>query len=399
MNSINQVDTFHMYLSNRDGETSESEFTVQFPRLIELHRPMECALIEANFPSKIETSTFTNSYEIKLKCIYFKSDNKNFLAEVEKVEKVTEIDKYIIEPGNYTLKKLFDRLKTINALANQFIDLKNNEHNTQQNLMTSVAKSTTVEYPRMILWRGSKVRILGGAMINKYEPMNFELVISPGIEHEQWDVHNTTRNLLYGKIKNKITKKNHLYDTYTEAGQLKYKIDPYPGPYGKNKPSGTLRGYTEEEVLRAIYFFEISQELHELFGYALDQYPLYEYDEKKEINFFWPSNLYDEYLIRSIIQNPVKLEIDVDTLFVYCDILKESYVGNMKVNILRIFPRIKSSIEDKITYNFNNLVFIPLRVENIDSITISIRNYMGEKIKFDGNDISLLLEIRPIEHK
>ena len=175
-------------------------------------------------------------------------------------------------------------------------------------------------------------------------------------------------------------------------------IDPYPYPHNKNKPTGTLRGYTEEHVLRAIYFFEISKELHETFGYSLDQYPLFEYDDAKEKEFFWPAKEYFDYLIKH--HKPkykTILEIDNDTLYVYCDILKESYVGNMKANILRIFPTNKTSNEEDVTYTFHNLIFIPLRVENVDSITISVRNYLGDVIKFEGNDISVLLEFRPIE--
>jgi len=84
----------------------------------------------------------------------------------------------------------------------------------------------------------------------------------------------------------------------------------------------------------------------------------------------------------------------IDIIFIYCNIVKHSYVGNTKSNILRVFKRLNKSGQ----YNFQNLLYVPLRIEEINSIKISCRDNLGDVIKFKDGNISLTLLFRPIEH-
>ena len=85
---------------------------------------------------------------------------------------------------------------------------------------------------------------------------------------------------------------------------------------------------------------------------------------------------------------------DVDIIFVYCNIVKHSFVGNTRSNILRVFKRLDKTNH----YNFQNLLYVPLRIEEINSIKISCRNNLGEIIKYTDGHISLTLLFRPIEN-
>ncbi len=82
----------------------------------------------------------------------------------------------------------------------------------------------------------------------------------------------------------------------------------------------------------------------------------------------------------------------------YSDIVKETYVGNTKSNILRVFPVNKLDKNKIISYNFEHLFYIPLRVNEIISIKISIRDSLSNIIIYDEGDISLTLIFRPKEH-
>ena len=93
-----------------------------------------------------------------------------------------------------------------------------------------------------------------------------------------------------------------------------------------------------------------------------------------------------------------RFKAEVDIFYLYLDIIKESYIGDQKSNILKIFARNKISNEELVSYHFESNLYIPLRVEEIISIKLSIRNYLGELLGFDEGGILVTLLFRPIEH-
>ena len=137
------------------------------------------------------------------------------------------------------------------------------------------------------------------------------------------------------------------------------------------------------------YYFNFEKELHNMLGFDPANYPHLIFDNKKPERFFTS--------VKSAIKQP-NWNINTDVYYIYCDIVKESYIGNVKANILRIFPRNKQSMSDIVNYSFDNKIFIPLRIEEIASIKISIRNNFGEVLKYDKGDIFGTLLIRHIEY-
>ncbi len=137
----------------------------------------------------------------------------------------------------------------------------------------------------------------------------------------------------------------------------------------------------------AKYYPEFPENTHELLGFNPGSYPVV-----KNINDGKEIEDYDEFAENS----PINL--DIDSFYVYSDIIKESYINDTKVNILRIFQRDKKTNDEVISYSFDEKLFIPLRVKEITSIKISIRNVSADELFFTRGGIRCTLLIRPIEY-
>lgn len=88
----------------------------------------------------------------------------------------------------------------------------------------------------------------------------------------------------------------------------------------------------------------------------------------------------------------------VDNYFVYSDIIEESQIGNVKANLLRVVSKENSFFEDVNIYTFNNLMFVPLRINEINSIKISITDNFGQIINYKNGYIYLKLLFRNDEN-
>ena len=88
-----------------------------------------------------------------------------------------------------------------------------------------------------------------------------------------------------------------------------------------------------------------------------------------------------------------------EQIYLYCDIVKESFVDNQKVNILQTFlSEMKKSENDIRSIEFKNLIYIPLRIDEITSISIQLRDTNGEFIYYTKGRITCVVKFRPIEH-
>jgi len=111
-----------------------------------------------------------------------------------------------------------------------------------------------------------------------------------------------------------------------------------------------------------------------------------------------PNNIWTNNSLEPKAINKSEIKNIVDILFVYSNIVKESYVGNTKSNILRVFPVNKIDKNIIISYRFEHPFYIPLRVNEIISIKISIRDSLSNILLYDEGDITLTLLFRPKEH-
>ena len=74
-------------------------------------------------------------------------------------------------------------------------------------------------------------------------------------------------------------------------------------------------------------------------------------------------------------------------------------MNDQKVNILQTFLSEKKVSDNDIrSIEFENLIYIPLRIDEITSISIQLRDMKGALIYYDKGALNCVLIIRPIEH-
>jgi hypothetical protein len=83
----------------------------------------------------------------------------------------------------------------------------------------------------------------------------------------------------------------------------------------------------------------------------------------------------------------------INNLFIYCDIIESTIVGDTKAPLLRIVEA-KGSIGEIITRTYDDPRYIPLQKKNFDSIEIDIRDQLGAPIQFETGRVIVTLHFR-----
>ena len=83
-----------------------------------------------------------------------------------------------------------------------------------------------------------------------------------------------------------------------------------------------------------------------------------------------------------------------DILIVYTDIITKSYINDKKANIL---ARFKYDEKSEVKLN-DKIIYLPLRVQEFNSITVDIRDILGRKVYFTSGVLSITLIIRSIKY-
>lgn len=87
------------------------------------------------------------------------------------------------------------------------------------------------------------------------------------------------------------------------------------------------------------------------------------------------------------------VNVGINSLYVYCDILEHVPVGDTQSPLLRIVNA-KGKPQETIHSIFDNPRFVPLRNKHFDSVEIDIRDCFGESISFEDGEVILVLEFR-----
>lgn len=154
--------------------------------------------------------------------------------------------------------------------------------------------------------------------------------------------------------------------------------------------SGTINVTWEVNGLAhiALFCYKFNKPLHDLLNLPSISYPLidfyYEGIHKGALNI----NSGDDFKI-----SIPKTYIDNTILYIYSDIVNSSFVDKDRTNILR--PVFYSS--NKPNVNIENISFTPIRLDEIESIKIVIKDIHGNDIYFSKGFLSLTLHVRPIE--
>lgn len=89
------------------------------------------------------------------------------------------------------------------------------------------------------------------------------------------------------------------------------------------------------------------------------------------------------------------LQAGIHALYVYCDLLQFTHVGNIKAPLLRA---VDSGGEDGevVTRYYERPRYIPIQKKSFDTIQIIIRDDLGEKILFESGKVLLTLHFRRV---
>ena len=92
------------------------------------------------------------------------------------------------------------------------------------------------------------------------------------------------------------------------------------------------------------------------------------------------------------------LQSGIHALYVYCDLLQFTHVGDIKAPLLRVVDS-GGEVGDVITRYYERPRYIPIQKKIFDSVQITIRDDLGEKIQFENGKVLLTLHFRRTQNQ
>jgi hypothetical protein len=83
----------------------------------------------------------------------------------------------------------------------------------------------------------------------------------------------------------------------------------------------------------------------------------------------------------------------VDSIYLYCDIAENQYVGNVEVPLLGIIP-VQGQHEDKRFFTFNPPVFVGVKKKEFGEVPIRLRTSQGEPLPFPRFTPEVIVTLR-----
>ena len=92
------------------------------------------------------------------------------------------------------------------------------------------------------------------------------------------------------------------------------------------------------------------------------------------------------------------LQTAIHALYVYCDLLQFTHVGNIRAPLLRVVDS-GGAAGDVVTRYYERPRYIPIQKKSFDTVQIIIRDDLGEKILFESGKVLLILHFRRIQNR
>src|ERR1700678_4414996 len=93
--------------------------------------------------------------------------------------------------------------------------------------------------------------------------------------------------------------------------------------------------------------------------------------------------------------NHVNLSTELNSLYVYCDLIESQMVGDTLVPLLRIV-HVNDDDPTRVTKTYERPYYIPVEQKLLQSIEIDIRDCFGRAIRFtSGDHVVAVLHFRP----
>ena len=132
----------------------------------------------------------------------------------------------------------------------------------------------------------------------------------------------------------------------------------------------------------------LPQSLRAILGF--DLYNDFDFDEETEI---------DGKLIKGacIVQRVVDISATIHAIYVYCDIVKSSVVGDSFSKLLRVVSVPNAGFGETIQKIYDQPQFFPLEKKEFQTIEIDIKDDTGTTLKFDSGRVIIVLHFRKRE--
>ena len=343
---IYKTDEQFILLNNINSEDRKCDFQVNFQKTINIQEPSECALYDVHLPSEIVVNTFKERRKLSLTVFWNYPEFRKHL-EYGKIS-YNSNHKYFDAKINLVMvdEQTFDYYlePTIKSLEDLLDQIETIENEMSEN------------FKLFYLRNYYHAELIDG--LNYFRPR---------LIYENGKFRKTIGQIRFRGIHNDWIKQQG-FTTIEEYYQKK------------------TEDFFKYTTLKC--FINFDQELHEILGFDAGDFP--------SVIKKGP----DEYTVEDKNNGIAVNNFDLgcfNLIYVYTDIVKESYCGDTKANLLKVFSR-KNSKNQIIPYHFNNLLFIPLRVSEINSIRILCADCFGETLTYMSGHISLTLVIRPIEN-
>lgn len=93
----------------------------------------------------------------------------------------------------------------------------------------------------------------------------------------------------------------------------------------------------------------------------------------------------------------VDITAGVNELFVYCNIVKHSLVGDTTAQLLRIVPIPKTGFGEVIVKTYDTPHYFPLIADEIESIEIDLKDENGQRVNFSDGRVIVVLHFKQNE--
>ena len=100
---------------------------------------------------------------------------------------------------------------------------------------------------------------------------------------------------------------------------------------------------------------------------------------------------HENQVVKVYAEKEYDVNAGINSLYVYCDILKRVPVGDTKASLLRIVNA-KGSSHEVVHLAYNKPRYLPLQKNNFDSIEIDIKDSFEDPIPFVSGQVVVILE-------
>lgn len=336
--NIFQSEEEYLFLDNISNNNHICEFDVNFLKTLHLSEPCECALIELNVSNELIVKKY-QKHKVQLKC-YFEPSIPDYLKKtfVHKDDpRYFDIQTNTDYPNDETHDFVIEDIQNIDQLLESFKKISTDSVQIMETFYKKrFGNATFIENMNL---KKPKMLYENGYLVNYVGKILFR-----GIEENNLNFIRFDKTLKTADMETIFnTEHRHWFFGWTGA----------------------------------VFYFNFDKDFLKILGFQQNITP----------TIF--SGRY--FAVNRCEINPLH------QLFLYTNIVKESYCGAIKKPLLKVIQKIIST-HDIVTYTCQNLMYIPVKVNEINSIKLNLTDKFDNILTYKKGFMSAILVIRPIRN-